>query len=119
MKTCIDCNNKLGPRNKSGRCGHHQYKWYNRKPITPRAASHRIVTLAVKAGIIKRASDMTCADCGCSATEYDHRDYMKPLDVDPVCRKCNRNRGAALNSETDGGLHADSRRKRQGGLLFY
>ena len=34
-----------------------------------------------------------CMDCGEPAMVYEHRDYFKPLDVDPVCKKCNRLRG--------------------------
>lgn len=37
-----------------------------------------------------------CVDCGNIATGYDHRDYNKPLDVDPVCNSCNLIRGPAL-----------------------
>ena len=29
------------------------------------------------------------------AYDYDHRDYSKPLEVDPVCRRCNQMRGPA------------------------
>jgi len=36
-----------------------------------------------------------CVDCGAPATCYDHRDYSKPLDVEPVCWKCNAQRGPA------------------------
>lgn len=34
-----------------------------------------------------------CVDCGKPATCYDHRDYRKPLKVDPVCGGCNTSRG--------------------------
>ena len=30
------------------------------------------------------------------ATQYDHRDYNKPLEVTPVCPSCNGKRGAAI-----------------------
>ena len=36
-----------------------------------------------------------CVDCGKPAHSYDHRDYEKPLDVEPVCRSCNRRRPRA------------------------
>ena len=36
-----------------------------------------------------------CMDCDNRATCWDHRDYMKPNEVDPVCKKCNYKRGSA------------------------
>ena len=38
---------------------------------------------------------INCVDCAEPATRYDHRDYDKPLDVEPVCRSCNQKRGPA------------------------
>jgi hypothetical protein len=40
---------------------------------------------------------IACVDCGKPAKHYDHRDYAKPLDVDPVCVGCNIRRGPAKN----------------------
>ncbi len=37
-----------------------------------------------------------CIDCGSRATDYDHRDYNKPLEVEPVCQSCNLKRGRAI-----------------------
>lgn len=42
------------------------------------------------------APETLCVDCGAKATDFDHRDYTKPLDVEPVCRACNIRRGPAL-----------------------
>lgn len=39
--------------------------------------------------------DTKCVDCGKTATDYDHRDYNRPLKVVPVCRSCNYKRGGA------------------------
>jgi hypothetical protein len=36
-----------------------------------------------------------CVDCGKRAQAYDHRNYARPLDVAPVCDKCNQRRGPA------------------------
>jgi hypothetical protein len=46
------------------------------------------------------AADAKCVDCGAGAQCYDHRDYHKPLQVEPVCRPCNVRRGvgAPFNS---------------------
>lgn len=37
-----------------------------------------------------------CVDCGKAARHYDHRNYNKPLAVEPTCRSCNWHRGPAL-----------------------
>lgn len=58
-------------------------------------AAHTAVNLAVKRGELPPVKTLLCADCGAPACDYDHRDYAKPLEVDPVCRKCNRARGPA------------------------
>lgn len=57
------------------------------------------VFLAVRAGLLPRARLMMCVDCGNRASVWDHRDYLKPLDVQPVCRPCNKSRGPGLNRE--------------------
>ena len=36
-----------------------------------------------------------CSDCEKRATCWDHRDYMRPDDVDPVCAGCNLKRAYA------------------------
>lgn len=38
-----------------------------------------------------------CVDCGAPATNWDHRYYSLPFEVDPVCTRCNTNRGPALD----------------------
>ena len=53
----------------------------------------RAVCNAVKAGDLTPITKNTkCVDCGEQAKYYDHRDYNKPLDVEPVCNKCNQKR---------------------------
>jgi hypothetical protein len=59
------------------------------------AAAVRQVTRAIRLGQLPKPSTLQCVDCGNPATEYDHRDYAKPLDVQPVCRSCNKLRGPA------------------------
>lgn len=58
--------------------------------------AHRFARLAVRNGYLKDPTALTCVDCGAPAKVYDHRDYNKPLDVDPVCHSCNATRGPAL-----------------------
>jgi len=64
---------------------------------------HAAVHRAVKAGVLPDLStgEYACTDCGGVASEYDHRDYARPLDVDPVCRSCNRKRGVAVYPSAD------------------
>lgn len=70
-------------------------KFYTARQIAQMNA-HIAVGRAVRNGLLPRASECQCADCGKPASEYDHRDYTRPLDVAPVCRLCNRRRGPAL-----------------------
>jgi hypothetical protein len=56
------------------------------------------VRKAIYRGDLPKARDCICVDCGQQAYDYDHRDYVKPLDVVPVCRGCNQRRGKAFNS---------------------
>jgi hypothetical protein len=58
--------------------------------------AQKTVAKAKKDGQLKPATDFDCVDCGNPAIEYDHRDYSKPLQVDPVCRGCNVRRGPAV-----------------------
>lgn len=58
--------------------------------------SHKYVAAAIRDGYLPRPSSLTCLDCGAPAQAYDHRDYNKPLDVEPVCHACNVKRGPAL-----------------------
>jgi len=55
------------------------------------------VAQAVKAGRMPRARERFCVDCARPASDYDHREYSKPLAVEPVCRRCNLRRGPALD----------------------
>ena len=60
-----------------------------------RATAASAVRKAVNIGMLKPAKDCVCVDCGSSAKHYDHRDYSKPLTVEPVCQSCNAKRGMA------------------------
>jgi hypothetical protein len=83
-KTSLCCN-----------CTHDaQYEAY--KPI--RRASAKIQQ-AIKSGKLLRPIFYHCADCGRQASEYDHRDYSKPLEVEPVCHPCNLRRGPGLKQQ--------------------
>lgn len=53
------------------------------------------VAKAIRTGLLPRPTGLPCTDCTRPAEEYDHRDYNRPLDVQPVCRRCNARRGPA------------------------
>ena len=57
--------------------------------------AYAAVAQAVKTGDLPKVKSQVCVDCGNQAKHYDHRDYDKPLDVDPVCVSCNLKRGKA------------------------
>lgn len=78
-------------------------------------SGRRLAQLAVanakNQGLLANAKVFACTDCGCAATEYDHRDYGRPLDVVPVCRRCNALRGKAIPRQwTDAELLAYARK---------
>lgn len=60
--------------------------------------AHSFVHAAIRHGDLRPATHHLCVDCNQPAHEYDHRDYTKPLDVEPVCRRCNQRRGGGLNA---------------------
>ena len=60
-----------------------------------------LVAKAVKNGLLPHISTRTCVDCGKPAKHYDHRDYDKPLEVEPVCVKCNSARGPAKGTHIE------------------
>lgn len=94
---CIDCLEPIQYRGKGGmamRCP--RCSWVRMASLdmwSGRSFASGIVAAAIRYGVLKKATECTCADCGKPAQEYDHRDYAKPLDVDPVCRSCNILRG--------------------------
>lgn len=51
-----------------------------------RASGAAAVARAVLLGKLPKAAACKCVDCGKPAVCYDHRDYRKPLMVDPVCK---------------------------------
>lgn len=54
------------------------------------------VKRAVDRGLLAPVWEKSCVDCGAPATDYDHRDYTKPLEVEPTCHRCNMRRGPGL-----------------------
>jgi len=65
---------------------------------SPGYAAKKLVYSAVRSGQIPKVKTLSCLDCNKGAEVYDHRDYLKPLDVEPVCKACNYKRGPAKNN---------------------
>lgn len=57
------------------------------------ADARTLVQRAIKSGVLSRADSHKCADCDKQAKHWDHRDYSRPLVVEPVCHSCNMKRG--------------------------
>jgi len=97
MKTCADCGCEFQELNarRCDPCRHANYVY--RRYASGQMSAISAVAKARRIGQLSPPTDFACADCGKPATEYDHRDYNKPLDVAPVCRGCNRRRGYAIS----------------------
>lgn len=63
--------------------------------------AQNLVIGAIEAGHLPKPTSRLCTDCDKRAFCYDHRDYRKPLEVEPVCQGCNNRRGPALPEMTD------------------
>ena len=93
-RLCCFCNNQIIGREHSAKVCFPCVR-DNPKKIGAVAAINA-VRKAVREGILAPVKTLVCVDCGRPGECYDHRDYGKPLDVVPVCRKCNYRRGSAL-----------------------
>jgi hypothetical protein len=94
FKICRDCNNEIKDRDLRAKfC----FPCSEKRPIkNGQIKSASLVAKAIKEGKLRPVKEFICVDCGKQATDYDHRDYNKPLDVVPVCRSCNVKRGPAI-----------------------
>lgn len=68
-------------------------RWQKARPLA--VLAHKLVKKAIARGELPEQTTQKCADCGSQARCYDHRDYTKPLEVEPVCHRCNAKRGPA------------------------
>ena len=97
QKLCKHCQNEIIGRDvRATVCFNCTDKTYR---ITGGAAASIAVNKAIKNNLMPHPSTLNCFDCGVPATCYDHRDYNKPLDVVPVCSRCNKLRGSAIPKE--------------------
>jgi len=97
ISLCRVCNGEIIDRHHLAKlcfpCGDHS-KNGGRK-------AHAAVKKAIQDGILEPIANMQCVDCGKKAEIYDHKDYNKPLEVEPVCRSCNMKRGSAIPLKKD------------------
>jgi len=79
-----------------------------------REAVGRITHQAVTLGLLPHPAECICVDCGADAECFDHRDYSKPLEVDPVCISCNssRHRGQMPAAKTPADFPMSEQAKR-------
>jgi len=100
---CLDCKVPLAPHYLAGNGGPMVFRGLRCTPCrrarhaahnVVKCRAHRSVAVAIEAGLLLPVTMHRCVDCNAPACDYDHRDYSKPLHVDPVCRRCNLVRGA-------------------------
>lgn len=62
--------------------------------------AYRVFRLAVMDGLIRRLPDgeTACIHCDAPATCWEHRDYRKPIDVQPACDSCNTRLGRGMTA---------------------
>jgi hypothetical protein len=100
-KLCADCNQVITGRENSAK-----FCWAccDLRPIkNGQVQAAAQVKKAIRKGILPPVATLICVDCGKPAQCYEHRDYNKPLEVEPTCKSCNTRRGPAipLNQETN------------------
>lgn len=93
-RSCRRCKAAYARRHRNLAYARERYRAYRG---SNQARAHNQVKGAVRSGILRSIKKRLCMDCGMPATCYDHRDYLKPLDVDPVCTRCNKKRGPGEN----------------------
>ena len=93
-KKCYFCNDEIINRHSSAKtclpCMQNPERTGKQKAMA-------LVSNAIKKGFLAPVKTLICVDCGNPAQAYDHRDYNFPLNVVPVCRKCNYKRGPAIS----------------------
>lgn len=97
FKTCALCGAEFNTKDRGK--GQSPYCSYECSSLVSeaRCTITAIVAKAIRSGFIDKAKNHKCVDCGNAAMDYEHRSYMKPLDVVPVCRPCNLKRGPAVD----------------------
>lgn len=91
---CVICDGAM-PRGRS----HSRYCSLEcaRAVADARSGISNAIARLIRSGAIQPARSFRCVDCGGLAREYEHRQYLKPFDVVPVCHACNLKRGPAID----------------------
>lgn len=103
QSTCLECGTDITHRDlRALRCfpcaesrnRASMRKWHENGPYNDNQKARAITHYAVKVGFLPHPENFKCTDCTFRPAKcYDHRDYRKPLEVEPVCIPCNSSRG--------------------------
>lgn len=66
-----------------------EYREKNKEKIKKQQDAHKLVLYAVRLGVLSKPGECSVCNMIC-VPEGHHEDYMKPLDVIWVCKKCHR-----------------------------
>lgn len=95
LARCQECGTQVLLAHGRGSCTE-CWRHRRRQVIEISRLAHYQVWRAIRSGDLPRLDgSIACVDCGAPAKVYDHREYTKPLIVDPVCLGCNARRGPA------------------------
>lgn len=93
-RTCRHCKMMYARKYRAdGRYRKKEHQHYLRTKDWPMTRAKTAVFIEVRAGRMSDPKTLKCVDCGAMAEVYDHRDYTRSIDVEPVCRVHNKKRG--------------------------
>ena len=95
-KRCVVCSGGM-PEQKYRPAGHYCTSTCANVVNLGRNEMQPAINAAIKRGAILPAKGQVCVDCGAPATRLDHRYYLQPLNVEPVCAGCNIRRGPPID----------------------
>lgn len=58
-----------------------------------RSYAYVVMHSLIRREIVFRVDLYDCVDCGSQAEIWEHRDYSRPLEIEPACESCNAKRG--------------------------
>lgn len=106
LLNCLDCGCDITDRHFHTRfcmkCSANQTKrrqanYTNGHQKNDNDIGRQVTKFAIRAGFLLPPTNFICVHCNVRQAEcYDHRDYNKPLEVDPVCLSCNSSRGRGI-----------------------
>jgi len=90
MCACATMGNAMG-RKKIVLKGQERIEWTRLR----RRAANAVQRAVLKGDLTDlKSTYVKCSDCVARATVYNHKDYNKPLEAEPVCGDCNIRRGS-------------------------